>query len=54
MDTGERPPGRVEFFLVAADDDDRVTTGQELSGQFEADAARAASDQDSSLREFHG
>ena len=30
VDAGQCPPGRVEFFLVAAGDDDRVATGQEL------------------------
>ena len=54
VDAGQRPPGRVEFVLVAAGDDDRVVAGQELSGQFETDAARAAGDQNRSLREFHG
>ena len=44
VDSGQRPLGMIELFLIPAGDDDRVTTLKKLLRQFKADAARSPSD----------
>jgi hypothetical protein len=48
------PGGRVEPVLIAAGHDHHVAALLELPGQFEADTAGSAGDQNGLICEFHG